>query len=494
MLKKHTKGLSFLMAILLMMTLLSGCGGSQPAAPEAPAEVEAPAETETEADSADLTTDVVIIGAGGAGLAAAIEAHDAGKEVIVVEQMPIIGGNTLRATGGLNAAGTSSQEAAGIEDDADVHYEDTMKGGYELNDPSLVRILADEAGPAVEWLIGLGADLSDVGRLGGSSNNRSHRPTGGAPVGAHLVEVLRTSVEDRGIEIKINTKAVEILKEGNAVTGILVEDNKGDTYQISAKAVIVATGGFGANSDMFADYDASLTGFGSTNHPGADGVAILMAQAAGAALIDMEQIQTHPTVVPEKGYMITEAVRGNGAILINRNGERFTNEIGTRDVVSEAMLAQEGATGFLFFDEGIRESLSAIEGYIRQGFVTEAGSLEEMAELMDMDAAVLTATVEAYNAAVAAGNDEAFGRDDMPRTLETAGYYLIEVGPAVHHTMGGIHISPQAEVLDESGSPIPGLFAAGEVTGGIHGGNRLGGNALADLMVFGRIAGKSAAK
>jgi len=495
MLKKQTKGLSFLLALLLMMTLLSGCGGSQPApaAPEAPAEAASPAETESE-ESADITTDVVIIGSGGAGLAAAIEAKDAGKEVIVVEQMPIIGGNTLRATGGLNAAGTSSQEAAGIEDDADTHYADTMKGGYELNDPALVRILADEASGAVEWLIELGADLSDVGRLGGSSNNRSHRPTGGAPVGAHLVEVLRTSAEDRGVDIRINTKAVEILKDGDNVIGIQVEDNSGASYQILADAVIVATGGFGANGDMFADYDAALTGFGSTNHPGADGVAILMAQAAGAALIDMEQIQTHPTVVPENGYMITEAVRGNGAILINRNGERFTNEIGTRDVVSEAMLAQEGATGFLFFDEGIRESLSAIEGYIRQGFVTEAGSLEEMAELMNMDAAVLTATVEAYNAAVASGNDEAFGRDDMPRSLETAGYYLIEVGPAVHHTMGGIHISPEAEVLDENGNPIPGLFAAGEVTGGVHGGNRLGGNALADLIVFGRIAGKSAAQ
>lgn len=180
--------------------------------------------------------------------------------------------------------------------------------------------------------------------------------------------------------------------------------------------------------------------------------------------------------------------------MINRSGERFTNEIGTRDVVSDAMLAQEGKTGFLFFDHEIRESLSAIEGYIRQGFVIEAESLEEVAEIMEMDAAVLQATVDSYNEAVASGTDEAFGRSDMPRGLETPGYYLIEVGPAVHHTMGGVQISPNAEVLDENGVAIPGLFAAGEVTGGIHGGNRLGGNALADLMVFGRIAGQSAAQ
>lgn len=489
--KNHKKWLALLLTLLLTLSIFTGCGSTADDAEDVAEDVTEEAAVE---EAVDLNTEVLVIGAGGAGLAAAIEASDAGKDVIVIEKMPLAGGNTLRATGGLNAAGTSSQEALDIEDDASTHYEDTMTGGYELNDPELVEILTSQAAPAVEWLIELGADLSDVGRLGGSSNNRTHRPTGGAPVGGHLVQVLQEACAEREIDILLNTAAVELLKDDEAVTGVLVENEEGETYSIFADAVILATGGFGANTTMIADLDEGLEGFGTTNHPGATGEGIAMAQAAGANLVDMIEIQTHPTVVPEIGYMITEAVRGNGAILINRAGERFTDEMGTRDVVSEATLAQEGQTGFLFFGEEVRESLSAIEGYIERELVTEAEDLEEMADLMEMDLEVLQATVDSYNEAVASGTDEAFGRSDMPVSLEGPSFYLIEVGPAVHHTMGGVHVSPNAEVLDENGEAIPGLFAAGEVTGGIHGGNRLGGNALTDLIVFGRIAGQSAAQ
>ncbi|WP_026477720.1 flavocytochrome c [Alkaliphilus transvaalensis] len=443
---------------------------------------------------ADLTTDVVVIGSGGAGLAAAIEAKDAGKSVIVVEKMPMVGGNTLRATGGLNAAGTSSQAALGIEDSPESHYEDTMKGGYYKNDPELVNILAENAADAVEWLIGLGADLSDVGRMAGASQNRSHRPTGGAPVGAHLVSVLRDSALEKGIEILTQTTATEILLEDGSVVGIIATDKDNKEFTINSETVIIATGGFGANTTMFAEYDPSLTGFGSTNHPGATGDGIAMALKIGAALVDIEEIQTHPTVVPSNGYMITEAVRGNGAILINRDGERFVNELGTRDVVSEATLDQEGSTAFLFFDEGVRESLSAINGYVESGLTIQGDTLEALALEAGINLENLEATVEAYNNAVQEGVDSTFGRDDLPRSLENSQFYVIEVGPAVHHTMGGLKINEKAEVLDEAGNPIVGLFAAGEVTGGIHGGNRLGANALTDLIVFGRIAGINASK
>lgn len=492
MIKKHKKWFSLLLTLLLTLSIFTGCGST--ADDEAEEVAEEATEEAVAEDFTDLTTDVLVVGAGGAGLAAAIEASDAGKDVIVIEKMPMAGGNTLRATGGLNAAGTSSQEALDIEDDASIHYEDTMTGGHELNDPELLEILTSQAAPAVEWLIELGADLSDVGRLGGSSNNRTHRPTGGAPVGGHLVQVLQEASQERGVEILLNTTAVELLIEDDAVNGVLVEAENGETYSIFADAVILATGGFGANATMIADLDEGLEGFGTTNHPGATGEGITMAQEIGAALVDMVEIQTHPTVVPEIGYMITEAVRGNGAILINRSGERFVDEMGTRDVVSAATLEQEGQTGFLFFDEDVRESLSAIEGYIERDLVIEAESLEELAEKMEMDIDVLQATVDSYNEAVASGSDEAFGRSDMPTGLESPSFYLIEVGPAVHHTMGGLHISANAEVLNEDGEAIPGLFAAGEITGGIHGGNRLGGNALTDLIVFGRIAGQSAAQ
>ena len=443
-------------------------------------------------ESNDLNTDVVIIGAGGGGLAAAITALDEGKSVIVVEKMPIIGGNTLRATGGLNAAGTSSQAALGIEDHADIHFEDTMKGG-RTNDAQLVRIFVDQAAEAVEWLIELGADLSDVGRLGGSTNNRSHRPTGGAPVGAHLVDVLTQAARDRGATILTQTEAIELIFEDNAVKGIRVMDNTKE-YAIFANAVIIASGGFGADSEQIGQLDPSLIGFGTTNHPGANASGINMAVAIGAATVDMKEIQTHPTVEVTTGEMITEAVRGNGAIMINMEGQRFVNELGTRDVVSEAILSQTDGTSFLLFRDEIRSSLSAIEGYIRKGIVEEFETIEALAAKFNIRGEDMQAELDTYNAFVETKVDAAFGRADMPRSLLEGNFYLIQVGPAVHHTMGGLKINTNAQVLDVSGNPISGLFAAGEATGGVHGQNRLGGNALADIIVYGRIAGLNATR
>jgi fumarate reductase flavoprotein subunit len=467
------KRLSLLLfSVLLMTSLASGCT------------------TQTVND--DLTTDIVIIGAGGAGLAAAITAADAGKNVIIVEKMPIIGGNTLRATGGMNAAGTSSQMALGIVDSADTHFEDTMKGG-RTNDAALVRVFADQAAEAVEWLIELGADLSDVGRLGGSSNNRSHRPTGGAPVGAHLVDVLTKAARARDVTILTNTEAVEILIVNDIVTGIKVKDANKE-YSIFANAVIVATGGFGADAEQIGQLDPSLIGFGTTNHPGANASGINMAVAIGAATVDMTEIQTHPTVEVTSGEMITEAVRGNGAIIINMEGKRFVNELGTRDVVSEAILSQTDKTSFLLFRDEVRASLSAIEGYIKKGIVEEFETIEALADKFGVTVEVMQETIDSYNGFVESKIDTEFARSDMPRLLAEGSFYTIQVGPAVHHTMGGLKTNTEAQVLHSTGNPIQGLFAAGEATGGLHGQNRLGGNALADLIIYGRIAGANASK
>jgi len=439
------------------------------------------------ADSAD----VVIVGAGGAGLAAAIEAHDQGAEVIVVEKMPMVGGNTLYATGGLNAAGTQPQAELGIEDSPEKHFEDTLAGGGGLNLEDLVSVMTEQAPEAVAWLTeDLGADLSDVGRLGGSSVNRTHRPTGGEPVGPHLIEVLRAAADERGIDIRVETEAVEIVGDPQGVSGIVVE-NDDDRYTIEAKSVVVTTGGFGADEAMFAEYDQDLEGFGTTNAPGATGDGIIMVDDIGGELIHMDQIQTHPTVHPERNIMITEAVRGNGAILVNAEGERFVDEMDTRAVVSAAILEQTGGSAFLFFDDPVRQGLGAVENYIDQGLVKKADTVSGLAEELGADPSVLEETKQAYNAAVEAGEDEQFGRDDLPAMIDEGPYYAIEIGPAVHHTMGGVRINTYAEVQSEEGS-IPGLYAAGEVTGGIHGGNRLGGNALADVIVFGRIAGQQA--
>jgi len=292
----------------------------------------------------------------------------------------------------------------------------------------------------------------------------------------------------------LNSTVTSILNEGGKAVGVVVSGPNGN-YSISAKAVIVATGGFGANPELVESLNTNLAGFGTTNHAGATGDAFDLVKPFDAAVVDMAQIQTHPTVVPVKNLMITEAVRGNGAIMVNREGKRFGSEMATRDVMSAAVLDQTGDTAYLLFDQGIRESLKAIEGYAKQGLLTEGATVAELAEKLSMPADVLEATVNTYNEYQAAGNDAEFGRkgSEMPRPIATGPFYAVEVGPAIHHTMGGLKINTNAEVLNNAGAVIPGLYAAGEVTGGIHGNNRLGGNAVADITVFGKIAGANAA-
>ena len=437
--------------------------------------------------------DIVIIGAGGAGLAAAIEGVQNGAKVIVLEKMGVVGGNTTSATGGLNAAETKIQKELGIEDTKEQFYADTMKGGYNKNDPVLVRKMVDKAAETVDWLMSFGVDLSDVGKMAGSTNKRTHRPQGGAAVGAHMVSVMEAEALKIGVDLRKNSKVIDIIKEENKPAGVVVETN-GQRYTIAAKAVIIATGGFGANPDMVVKYKPELEGFGTTNHKGATGDAFAWIEKFGGVLTQMDEIQTHPTVVPGNGLMITEAVRGNGAIMVNREGNRFCSEMATRDVMSKAILNQTGKTAYLVFDMGVRKSLKAIEGYVKQGLLTEGETPEALAQKLGIPAESFASTIASYNQIQASGNDAEFGRkaSEMPRPLTEGPYYAVEVGPAIHHTMGGIKITPNAEVLDTNGNVIPGLYAAGEVTGGVHGGNRLGGNAVADICVYGKIAADSA--
>lgn len=294
----------------------------------------------------DVSTDIVIIGAGGAGLSAAIEATNEGAKVIVVEKNAFMGGNTNYATGGMNAAGTKHQESKGIKDSPEIHFQDTMKGGHDKNDPALLKVFTDKAAETVYWLEGLGAKLSEIGRSGGQSVDRIHKGPEGMPIGTHLMDVFANQLEKLNIDVRLNTKAVEFISEGNKVTGIKVENKDGNTYNINAKAVIIASGGFGANPELVTKYKPELEGFGTTNQPGATGDVFSMLEKLDVALTDMKEIQTHPTVVPRINEMITEGVRGDGAILVNRDGKRFINELETRDTVSKAILSQEGKSAF----------------------------------------------------------------------------------------------------------------------------------------------------
>ena len=445
-----------------------------------------------EKDKKDLDTDVVIIGAGGAGMTAAINTAQAGKDVILLEKMPYAGGNTTKATGGMNAAETHYQAEQGIDDSVEQFVEDTMEGGHNINDKDLVTTLAENSAEAIDWLDSIGAPLPKVSFSGGATNARIHAPEDGSGVGAYLVTSLLKKMDELDINVMYDTKATSLISKDGTVTGVKAE-SRDTEYTIKAKAVILATGGFGNNEDMIVQYRKDLKGTVTTSAPGITGDGIVMAEDVGADLVDIEQIQLHPTVEQKTSMLITESVRGDGAILVNQDGKRFTDELLTRDVVSAAELEQPGSYAYIIFDQRLRDGLKAIEKYVSTGITVQGDTIEELAEKIDVDPATLAETLKNWNQYVADQNDPDFGRTTgMDHDLSQAPFYAIKIAPGIHHTMGGVHIDTDARVIDKDGNPIPGLFAAGEVVGGVHGGNRLGGNAVADVVVFGKIASESA--
>ena len=503
--------------------------------------VEAPAEKEPAKDQ-ELTADVVVVGAGGAGMTAAIEAVDAGCDVIIIESQGMVGGNSVRSTGGLNAAKTALQdenefdEAAGVEkqlaaaaenyaddetitelaakvqeqwdayqekpegyfDSVELFELDTMIGGKGINDFELVKTLAGNSADAISWLDSIGAPMPSVSSFGGASVKRIHRPVDEegktVSVGSFVVPVLSKNLEDRGVEVMLNTTAVAILtNEDGSAAGIEAEGASGEKVTIHADAVVLATGGFGANLEKVVEQKPELEGFMTTNAPGILGQGIEMAQAIGADVVDMDQIQIHPTVQSDSASLITEGLRGDGAILVNEEGLRFTDEVGTRDAVSAAEIAQTNSHSYLIVDQAMADASTVIQGYINKGFTKEGETYEALAEALGIDPEAFAKTMTDWNSYVEAKEDPDFGRTSFANPLDSAPYYAIDVTAGIHHTMGGLKIDPDTEVMDTEGNVIPGLFAAGEVTGGVHGGNRLGGKAVADFVVFGRIAGQNAA-
>ena len=489
-------------------------------------------------ETVSYDADVVVIGAGGAGMTAA----DAGQKVVILESQAMVGGNSARATGGMNAAKTVYQDenefdqAAGVEktlataaekyadnetitalaktvseqwaayqanptgyfDSVELMELDTMVGGKGINDPELVKTLCEGTADAIDWLDENGITLHNVSSFGGASVKRIHRPVNEegkvVSVGAYMIPLLQENCEKRGIDIVLNTTVDTILTDANgAAVGVSGTDKDGNTVVVNAKSVILATGGFGANLDMVTQYKPELAGFMTTNAAGAQGQGIEMATAIGAGTVDMDQIQIHPTVEANTAALITEGLRGDGAILVNANGERFIDEVGTRDVVSAAEIAQPGSYSWLIVDQAMVDASSVIQGYIKKGYTKTGATYEELAKELDVDPATFANTMETWNGYVEAKNDPDFGRTSFANPLNNGPYYAIKVTAGVHHTMGGVTINSATEVLKEDGTVIPGLFAAGEVTGGVHGANRLGGTAVADFVVFGRIAGESAA-
>lgn len=498
-------------------------------------------EKDATAEDSTVDADVVVVGAGGAGMTAAITAAAEGKSVVILESQSMVGGNSVRATGGMNAGKTVYQdenefgESAGVEktlktaaekyadnetitalaktvseqwaayqanptgyfDSVELMELDTMIGGKGINDPELVETLCANSADAIDWLDEHGITLHDVSSFGGASVKRIHRPVNAegktVSVGSYMIPLLEENCKKAGVQILLNTTANEILTDANgAAVGIKATGSTGETVTVNAKAVVLTTGGFGANLDMVVKYKPELKGFMTTNAPGIQGQGIEMAQAIGAATVDMDQIQIHPTVEANTAALITEGLRGDGAILINEEGQRFIDEVGTRDVVSAAEIAQTGSYSWLVVDQAMVDASSVIQGYIKKGYTVTGATYEELGKAMGVDEAAFAETMEKWNGYVEAKNDPDFGRTSFANPLNTAPYYAVKVTAGVHHTMGGLKINANTEVLNEKGEVIPGLFAAGEVTGGVHGANRLGGNAVADFTVFGRIAGAAA--
>ena len=498
------------------------------------------------AEKAEITLDcdVVVIGAGGAGMTAAITATDAGAKVIVLESTSMPGGNSVRSTGGMNAGPTEwrnqneFKEAAGVEatlkkvanypdnariqelgaivaeqwaayqanpegyfDTPELFQLDTIIGGGGKNDPALVKKLVESSVDAIAWLDSLDPEiiLHNVAAFGGASVKRIHRPVDAdgkvLSVGAYVVPLLQENLNKRGIELMTDTPATQILTDEHGCAVGVKAESADAVYTINAGAVVIASGGFGANNDMIASIRPELDGFITTNAPGIQGQGIQMAQAIGADTVDMAEIQLHPTVHVEgtSAVLITEGLRGDGAILVNQEGERFFDEVSTRDKVSAAEFEQTGGYAWLIVDSRMSDASNVIQGYINKGYAEKGETWEELAAAIGAPAETLINTMTNWNACVEQKSDPEFGRVSFANPLDQAPFYAIKVQPGVHHTMGGIKINDNAQVIDTDGNVIPALFAAGEVTSGVHGNNRLGGNAVADFTIYGRIAGQNAA-
>ncbi|KPI86888.1 putative NADH-dependent fumarate reductase [Leptomonas seymouri] len=479
---------------------------------------------------------VVIVGSGLAGQSAAIQAASDGvREVVIIEKEPRLGGNSAKATSGINGWGTRVQKAAGIEDSGELFENDTFtsgKGGH--CQPALVKTLSDHSAEAVEWLTSFDIPLTVLSQLGGASRKRCHRapdkPDGTPmPVGFTVVKTLenyiRTSLSNK-VRIETNARLVSLLGEQSgsapAVYGISYaqknEAGEEHTHELLADAVILATGGFSndhTDTSLLKEYAPQLSSFPTTNGVWATGDGVKAARKLGVKLIDMDKVQLHPTGLlnpkdpnAKTVFLGPEALRGSGGILLNKQGERFVNELDLRSVVSQAIITQDnvypGSDNRRFAYCVLNEAAANIFGrgslnfyWKKMGLFSEAADVAALAKLIGCSADTLAGTLSAYEKLSTDGQHTCplTGKNVFPCTIGTQGpYYVALVTPSIHYTMGGCLISPSAEILNEQLVPIRGLYGAGEVTGGVHGGNRLGGNSLLECVVFGRIAGSAVAK
>lgn len=462
------------------------------------------AKEETAKIDVEETYDVVVIGGGGAGMTAAIEAAQNGASVVLLEKMPLVGGNTLISGAEMAVANHPIQEHLGIEDSNELHIKDTIEGGDNISDVDLVTTMVEHALEDSRWLIDeIGVEFleEDLMHFGGHSVARSLIPV--EANGRDMVAKLKAKVESLDIPILLETKATELVMDGEKVVGVTAE-SKDSNYTFKANnGVIIATGGFGSNVEMRVKYNPSVgEEIGSTNTVGTTGDGITIAESVGAELVDMKEIQTYPICDPDHGTLLLyDDCRLYGhTMIVNKEGRRFVEELGRRDEMSFAIVDQTDSVCYELLDEkgylasNLDKNHQEEQEYLfREGLLVKADTLEEVAEAHGVNVENFLDEVEKFNSYVRNGNDPDFNKRVLTEPIENPPYYLLKAAPGVHHTMGGIKINTNSEVINKEGNIIPGLYAAGEVTGGIHGANRLGSNAITDIIVFGRIAGQNAA-
>jgi len=463
----------------------------------------------------DNIVDFIIVGTGFAGLASALEAHKQGiKNILVLEKMPTAGGNSIINGGAISAAGTDMQKALGIEDSPDLMFKDILHHGGHINHPELARKIADESVPNYQWLKNeIGVKFSSVYYHGGHSVKRSHGVE--EKCGAGFINPMLQKCKEFNIPIRLHTKVVDLITdEAGRVIGVKVEKHyrnekgKGSGYELigSRKGVLIASGGFSQNVQMRMSHDPRLTdAFGSTNHAGATGEMIRLAQRKGANTIHMDWIQLGPWTSPdEKGFgkspLFVESLVGYGCMVDIETGKRFFKETGNRKERADAIVSL-GHPALLFAgEENVKRQVpktmneKMLQTSINQGVIRKFASLKEMADFYHIPYEALKAQNDRMNSFLKNKVDEDLGckffSDSLPN--DKGPFYAVRLWPRVHHTMGGLEINDKAQVLDVDGKPIVGLYAAGEATGGVHGMVRLGTVAVADCMIFGRTAARTA--
>ena len=457
----------------------------------------------------DESVDIVIVGSGFAGLAAAIEAHDAGSSVKIIEKMDKPGGNSWINGGQVATAGSALQKKQGIVDSPDLMFSDMMKAGLQLNYPHLARAVAEQSNAAVEWTMKrLGAEFKEhINTMGGHSVPRVLQTANGH--GSEIVSKQVDALKKDGVVIEQKTRLTRLVQDSTGrVVGI--EVRKGCEYGVlesgapqtirATKGVILASGGFSGDIRFRTTQAPELDGsFKTTNHPGANSEGLIAALRIGASPVQLDQIQLLPLTSPDdEGFgsangFIAGAGMPLGLLIDPQTGERFVSELANRKIQSDAIIATGHAAISITDAYAAGFSLWGLKHSLESGSVKQFDTLESLAEHFKIDAKILKTTVEKFNGYVTAKDDREFGKSILKdaRPIVKSPFHAARVWPKVHYIMGGIEINEHAEVIDLEGNVIPGLHAAGEVTGGVHGGCRLGGSSIIDCLVFGRIAGKA---